>query len=189
MSKLSLLVAIVFFVALFGAYCAPAAEEAAPAEETSAAEPESQAKTAIANLQATEGNTANGTVNFEEADGLVSIHAHITGLTPGKHGFHIHGIGDCSAADGTSAGGHFNPEETEHGSPAAELHHSGDLGNVEADEEGNAHLSIGVDFITLSEGPSSILGRAVIVHAKEDDFGQPTGNAGPRVACGVILGL
>ena len=183
MFKSSMFAVVFVLIVVFGTYCAPAAEEPTPDPIEA---PAPQAITATADLQATEGNEVSGTVSFEEADGMVSIVADVIGLEPGQHGFHIHETGDCSAPDGTSAGGHFNPEETEHGAPDADMHHSGDLGNLEADEEGAAHLEVSVDFITLSEGPSSVLTRAVIVHALEDDFGQPTGNAGPRLACGVI---
>jgi Cu-Zn family superoxide dismutase len=183
MFKSSVFTVVFVLIAVFGSYCAPAVEEPTPEPiET----PEPQAITATADLQATEGNEVSGTVSFEEADGMVTIVADVTGLEPGLHGFHIHETGDCSAPDGTSAGGHFNPGETEHGAPDAEMHHSGDLGNLEADEMGAAHLEVSVDFITLSEGPASVLNRGVIVHAMEDDFGQPTGNAGARLACGVI---
>jgi len=183
MFKSSLFTVVFLAIVISGTYCAPAAEEPAPEP---VAPPEPQAITATATLQATEGNEVSGTVSFEESDGMVSIVADVSGLEPGMHGFHIHETGDCSAPDGTSAGGHFNPQESEHGAPDGEMHHSGDFGNLEADEEGMAHLEVSVDFITLSEGATSVLNRAVIVHAQEDDFGQPTGNAGPRQACGEI---
>ncbi|MEE8348494.1 MAG: superoxide dismutase family protein, partial [Acidobacteriota bacterium] len=133
MVKSSLFTVVFLIIVVFGTYCAPAAEEPAPEPVET---PEPQALTATAELQGTEGNDVSGTVSFEEADGQVSIVAHVTGLEPGNHGFHIHQTGDCSAPDGTSAGGHFNPEETEHGAPDGEIHHSGDLGNIEVDEEG-----------------------------------------------------
>lgn len=171
------------FVALTGVYCAPAPE---PEPEPTIEEPEPQPLSASAELNPTEGNEVDGSVSFEETDSGVQITAHVNGLTPGKHGFHIHEIGDCSAPDGTSAGGHFNPSGSEHGAPDSDVHHAGDLGNIEADEDGHGMLEVTVDFLTLSEGPNSIAGRGVIVHAQEDDFGQPTGNAGPRLACGVI---
>ena len=134
----------------------------------------------------TEGNEASGSVTFEEIDGTVRIAAQLSGLAPGKHGFHIHTTGDCSAPNGTSAGGHFNPGDTEHGPPDSPTHHTGDLGNIEADANGNVDFEMTVNFISLSEGPNSVADRAVIIHAAADDFGQPTGNAGARLACGVI---
>jgi len=120
----------------------------------------------------------------------VLVDARIDGLTPGLHGFHIHEKGDCSAPDGTSAGGHFNPSGMPHGDPAQAGHHAGDLGNLRADAQGNAKLqmSIPTQEITLAaNAPHSIIGRSLIVHADPDDFKtQPTGNSGKRVACGVI---
>jgi superoxide dismutase, Cu-Zn family len=141
---------------------------------------------AVAVLHPTTGNAVEGQVTFTKADGGVKVSAHITGLTPGKHGFHIHEYGDCTAPDGTSAGGHFNPEGNPHGAPTDAKRHEGDLGNVEANDQGVADLEY-VDTHASFEGESSILGRGVIVHAGADDLKtQPTGNAGGRVACGVI---
>jgi Cu-Zn family superoxide dismutase len=143
-------------------------------------------KTAVAVLHPTEGNDVQGIVKFTEVAGGVEVVADIDGLTPGRHGFHIHEFGDCSALDATSAGGHFNPLDMEHGAPTDEQRHLGDLGNITADNEGHAHFEWTDGMLALN-GPNSIIGRAVIVHAGEDDLQtQPTGNAGPRVACGVI---
>ncbi len=141
---------------------------------------------AIAVLQPTEGNDVHGIVTFtKEATGF-RIVADVEGLSPGKHGFHIHELGDISAPDASSAGGHFNPERKKHGAPDDFERHVGDLGNLVADENGKAHYER-VDVHLTFVGSHNILGRAVIVHANEDDFTtQPTGNAGPRVACGVI---
>jgi Cu-Zn family superoxide dismutase len=121
-------------------------------------------------------------------DGGVQIVADLEGLEPGKHGFHIHENGDCSAPDAESAGGHFNPDGSPHGAPdnPASQRHVGDLGNVEADADGKAHYER-TDQIISMEGDNSIVGKAVIVHAQSDDLQtQPTGGAGPRLACGVI---
>jgi Cu-Zn family superoxide dismutase len=116
----------------------------------------------------------------------VKVVADVTGLTPGKHGFHIHEFGDCSSSDGNSAGGHFNPTHKQHGAPDASDRHAGDLGNIEADASGKAHLEWSDKVMKLS-GADSIVGHAVIVHEKVDDLKtQPTGNAGGRLACGVI---
>ncbi|MFT5357871.1 MAG: Cu-Zn family superoxide dismutase, partial [Polyangiales bacterium] len=113
----------------------------------------------------------------------------LTGFEPGTlHGFHVHETGDCSAPDGTSAGGHFNPDGHDHGLPEASARHAGDLGNVEADAEGNVNSESRFSDLHL-DGEQGIGGRAVILHANPDDGGQPTGNAGPRVACGVISTL
>jgi superoxide dismutase, Cu-Zn family len=143
-------------------------------------------KKGIAVLQPTKGSAVRGTVTYEVVEGGVHVVANVGGLTPGKHGFHIHEFGDCSADDGSSAGGHFNPGGTSHGAPASDPRHAGDMGNIEADKDGHATLDYRDQTMTLS-GPQSIIGHAVIVHEKEDDLkSQPTGNAGARVACGVI---
>lgn len=141
---------------------------------------------AICVLYPTDGNEVTGTVTFASTPDGVKVTYDIFGLTPGKHGFHIHEFGDCSAADGTSAGGHFNPDHMAHGGPHDQVRHEGDLGNLEADETGRARESF-IDPELMLVGPHSIIGYSVIVHAQEDDLkSQPTGNAGARVACGVI---
>jgi Cu-Zn family superoxide dismutase len=128
----------------------------------------------------------SGQVTFAKADGGVKVSVKVAGLKPGPHGFHIHEFGDCSAADGTSAGGHFNPTGDPHAGPKEDKRHEGDMGNIEADKDGAATLEY-VDAKLSLEGPGSILGRGVIVHAAADDFKtQPTGNAGGRLGCGVI---
>ena len=146
---------------------------------------------AEAPLKPTAGNKVSGTVSFEQgADGL-RVKARIEGLTPGLHGFHIHEKGDCSAPDGTSAGGHFNPSTTQHGDPAHAMHHGGDFGNLKADDKGVAELDVTVPLtqINLTNGnAANAVGRSVIVHAAPDDMvTQPTGNSGARLACGVIV--
>ena len=137
-------------------------------------------------LQPTKGNNVTGVIAFTKVDDGVKVVADLEGLTPGKHGIHIHECGDCSAVDGTSAGGHFNPMSKDHGSPMGSMRHEGDMGNITADVNGKAHLEY-VDKEISFEGMTSIIGRSVIVHKNEDDMQtQPTGNAGARVACGVI---
>jgi len=141
---------------------------------------------AICVLMPTQGNNVTGSITFTSTDKGVLVKGDIHGLTPGKHGFHIHECGDCSSADGSSAGGHFNPTNMPHGAPMDMKRHEGDMGNIEADASGNAHIEYTDKMITLS-GPNSIIGRGVIVHKDVDDLkSQPAGNAGPRVACGVI---
>jgi Cu-Zn family superoxide dismutase len=140
----------------------------------------------IAVLHPASNSEVKGTVTFAKSGDGVQIVADVTGLKPGKHGFHIHEFGDCSAPDAASAGGHFNPAHKQHGAPTAADRHAGDLGNLEADSSGKAHLQWTDPTMKLS-GDESILGHAVIVHEKEDDLKtQPTGNAGGRLACGVI---
>jgi superoxide dismutase, Cu-Zn family len=141
---------------------------------------------AIAVLMPTKGSAVRGTVTFESVEHGIRVRADIYGLTPGRHGFHIHEYGDCSSDDGSSAGGHFNPGGMSHGAPDVEARHAGDMGNIEADKDGHATLDY-VDHVMTFTGDRSILGHAVIVHEKGDDLKtQPTGNAGARVACGVI---
>ncbi|HVZ34010.1 MAG TPA: superoxide dismutase family protein, partial [Polyangiaceae bacterium] len=102
-------------------------------------------------------------------------------------GIHVHEKGDCSAADGSSAGGHFNPAGAPHALPANAPHHLGDWGNINVGADGKGTLEIVVPGASLKEGdPNSYLGRAIIVHEKVDDGGQPTGNAGGRIGCAEI---
>ena len=143
-------------------------------------------KKAICVLSPTMNNHVTGIITFTQTDNGVLVVADIQGLTEGKHGFHIHQYGDCSGEDGKTTGGHFNPLNKKHGAPGDVERHVGDLGNVIADASGKAHLEM-EDHIIQLNGPNSIIGRAIIVHAGEDDFTtQPTGNAGARVASGVI---
>lgn len=149
------------------------------------------ATTAEVELKPTVGSTTKGSVRFTQQDGQLRITADIAGLAPGVHGFHLHEKGDCSAPDGTSAGGHFNPSSQQHGGPGQGAHHGGDFGNITADASGKAslNLSVPVSQISLDAGaPNNIVGRGMIVHADPDDFvTQPTGNAGKRLACGVVV--
>ncbi len=140
-------------------------------------------------MSPTQGNVTAGTVTFAEMkDGSVRVVADLTGLTPGQqHAMHVHEKGDCSAPDASSAGSHYNPEQHAHGLPPADPRHAGDLGNVAADAKGNAHYEITVANITVKGAKNPIAGKSVIVHAKPDDGGQPVGNAGGRIACGVIV--
>src|SRR5262245_40425145 len=141
---------------------------------------------AVAVIQPTEGNKVRGTVTFTQAGANVKVVAQIEGLTPGKHGFHIHEFGDCSSKDGSAAGGHFNPAGAQHGAPDAAQRHAGDMGNIEANQDGVARLEFNDPVMKMSDH-GSIIGRGMIVHANPDDMKtQPTGNAGGRLACGVI---
>ncbi len=143
-------------------------------------------KHAIAVIVPTKGNSVQGIVTFEETGKGVHVIANLTGLKPGNHGFHIHEYGDISSEDGSAAGGHFNPMGMPHSKPTSEKRHEGDMGNIEAGTDGAAHLDY-FDMVMKLDGPHSIIGHAVIVHEKEDDFTtQPTGNAGARVGQGVI---
>lgn len=141
---------------------------------------------AVVVLHATEGSKAHGTITFTQKGDVVEIKGSVMGLKPGEHAFHIHEFGDCSGHDGMTTGGHFNPTGKKHGAPDAEERHVGDLGNIKANDEGMAMIDMKDKMISLT-GKNSIIGRGAIVHAAADDFKtQPTGNAGARVAAGVV---
>lgn len=140
-----------------------------------------------ATVSPTQGHTARGTVEFTERGDDVVLTASFSGLTPGGHGFHVHEKGDCSAPDASSAGGHFNPTGKRHGDPMQGEHHLGDLPMLQADANGNARLNATIRGATLRSGATSLLNRAVVVHASPDDYrSQPAGDSGARVACGTI---
>ena len=141
-----------------------------------------------ATLFPTQNSKVTGTATFTPvAEGKVKVTAHVAGLEPdSKHGFHIHQYGDLTSPEGLAAGGHFNPEKHDHALPTQETRHAGDFGNLEANADGVADFELVVDNLTLFEGKDAIIGRGLIVHADPDDGGQPTGNAGARVAQGVI---
>jgi Cu-Zn family superoxide dismutase len=145
--------------------------------------------TAIAKLEPTKGNSASGMVTFTQTGDKVRVEASLTGLKPNaEHGFHIHDKGDCSSGDGMSTGGHFNPLGKPHGMHNGMERHAGDLPALKSDATGNASLTAMMDVITVSAGATSVVGRGMIVHRDPDDYKtQPTGNAGPRIACAVIV--
>jgi len=141
---------------------------------------------AIAVIQPTQGNSTAGTVTFTQGQDGVHVSVTCHNLTPGKHGFHIHEHGDCSCSNGMCTGDHFNPTHTRHGGPDSSERHVGDFGNLEADTSGTARLEFVDTHISLN-GPHTIIGRAIIIHADPDDLtSQPSGNAGARIGCGVI---
>jgi len=137
--------------------------------------------------------SVKGTIKIsQEADGKpCTLSGTVTGLSEGKHGFHIHQFGDYSSGC-TSTGGHFNPAGKNHGGPADDERHAGDLGNIVAGADGTAEVKITDAQVSLT-GVNSVVGRAIVVHAGEDDLGKggfedslKTGHAGGRLACGVI---
>ena len=141
---------------------------------------------AIAVLRPAQGSSVSGQVIFLQEGSKVRVIADVTGLSPGKHGIHIHEFGDCSSPDGMGAGGHFNPHNQRHGGPDDDERHLGDLGNLDADKNGKAKYDRLNDRISLT-GRNSIIGRSVVIKERADDFTtQPGGNAGARIACGVI---
>ncbi len=172
-----------------------APERAAP-EGVQAQQPETQPSQraqlmdeihrSVAVLHPTEGNDVRGTVHFEEHGNDVRVVADLSGLSPGRHGFHVHEYGDCSAPDGSSAGGHFNPDDHPHALPPTRPRHAGDMGNVEAGADGHAHFDATFDNFSVAGQKAPVLGRGLIVHAGEDDGEGATGHAGARVSCGVI---
>jgi len=142
----------------------------------------------LADLAATRGNATTGTVRFEQRGNKVVVMAEVRGLKPGaEHGFHVHDKGDCSSGDGMSTGGHFNPAGAGHGRHGHGTHHAGDLPSLVADAQGVARLQFESSTISVEGSANSVVGRGLIVHRDPDDYTtQPTGNAGPRLACAVI---
>ncbi|MGW8123938.1 superoxide dismutase family protein [Roseivirga echinicomitans] len=147
-------------------------------------------KTVTVELSSKSDSFLKGTAVFKElANGNIQLDVNLNSIEPGNHAVHIHAIGDCSAADGTSAGGHWNPTGVAHGNRASsEEFHKGDIGNLIIGEDGTGSLSMEVEGWSIGgDDSSSILNKALIVHAGPDDFtSQPAGAAGPRVGCGVI---
>lgn len=130
----------------------------------------------------------SGEVSLEEKGEGLEIEVKVVNVPLGKHGFHIHENGSCDDM-GKAAGGHFNPDSVMHGLVARDgfVHaHAGDFGNIEVGEDGTGSLKFFVPGLTLTGLKYNVTGKAVILHEKEDDFGQPTGNAGGRIGCGII---
>ncbi len=147
------------------------------------------AKTATVDIQPTkEGSSVSGSMRLEEVPEGLKIQAAVKGVSPGLHGFHIHENGACGE-EGKAAGGHFNPDHASHGfllHDGFSFAHAGDLGNMNVDADGTGALEVTLPGLSLSTGEHNIAGKSVILHEKEDDFGQPTGNAGGRIGCGII---
>lgn len=143
---------------------------------------------ATAQLQPTKGNNTIGEATFEQMGDKVRVTVIVEGLKPGQeHGLHIHEAGDCSSGDGMSTKGHFNPQAKPHGHHSSAERHAGDLPALRAGKDGRAKVEATVDIITVRPGATSVVDRGLIVHADPDDYKtQPTGNAGARIACGVI---
>jgi Cu-Zn family superoxide dismutase len=162
-------------VALLTSCGGPRQADAAPAPTT-----------AIAVVVPTKDSSVHGVVHFTQQGDALLVVADIEGLAPtSTHGFHVHEFGDASAADGTSAGTHYNPEGHHHGGPQSQEHHAGDLGNIVADAAGKAHFELTTTDLTIAGAHNPILGRSVIVHANADDF-TANPNVGARIAIGVI---
>lgn len=182
--------AVPLLVTLFAAGCISVHEENEHHTHTDSmrmGNPWGEINHAIAVIQPTAGNRCAGVVNFYQTGDTVKVVADLSGLAPNQdHGFHVHELGDISADNGTATGGHYNPEKHDHALPTTSMRHAGDLGNVHADADGKSHYEITVANISIAGLRNPILGRGVIVHAKVDDGGQPTGNADGRVGQGVI---
>ena len=142
---------------------------------------------AVAILEPTTANSARGTVTFTQDGDEVRVRAQVSGLKPNaEHGFHVHEKGDCSSGDGMSTGGHYNPAGRPHGPQSGE-HHAGDMPSLRADANGNATASFELKGVSVGGAAADLVGRGLIVHRDPDDYRtQPTGNAGPRIACAVI---
>ena len=178
-------------LALGAAVLAGCASTGTPAAKPASSTPsaKSTASRATVNLAPASASLVSGTLTLVPMGDGVHITGEVGGLKPGDtRGFHIHEKGDCSAADASTAGGHFNPSAQSHGRSGHGAHHAGDTDNIVADAKGVARIDAHVTGVTLGGGAANdIAGRAVIVHAAADDYTtQPTGNAGARVACGVI---
>jgi Cu-Zn family superoxide dismutase len=138
---------------------------------------------AVAVLIPTEGSQVSGVILLQQQGEGVRVQGKVWGLTPGMHGFHIHQFGDLRSPTGDAAGGHYSPDDSPHGAPGSAEHHAGDLGNIEANQEGVADVDATFDFFQIHH----VLGRAIVVHADADDLrSQPSGAAGARLAVGVI---
>lgn len=147
-------------------------------------------KKLVLTLEAKSGSNASGNATFTEKDGEVTFKAIIKGLKPGVHAIHIHEKADCSSADGSSAGGHWNPTFEKHGKWGEASYHRGDIGNFTVDASGNGSITMTTDewCIGCDDEKKNILGKSIIVHERADDFvTQPTGDAGGRAACTAII--
>ncbi|PWJ42813.1 superoxide dismutase family protein [Sediminitomix flava] len=146
-------------------------------------------KVAVAVLSAKNNSGLSGEVTFIEKDGKVRMQALVENVSEGEHAIHIHAVGDCSADDGTSAGGHWNPTEHDHGKWEEEHFHKGDIGNLIVGSSGKGQIELETELwcIDCDDQTKNIVGKSIIVHAKADDFkSQPSGAAGARIGCGVI---
>jgi Cu-Zn family superoxide dismutase len=169
-----------------GAPRQPDETTAAPAEKTTAAE---AAPEAVAQIAPTQGNTVTGSLALAQSPQGVRITGTVQGLKPNaEFGFHVHEKGDCSAPDGSSAGGHFNPKQAQHGNPTGASHHAGDMPNIKSNAEGVAQVDTTAAGTSLHGDPGmDVMDKAIVVHESPDDYAtQPSGNSGKRVACGVI---
>ncbi|GGD96387.1 superoxide dismutase family protein [Planktosalinus lacus] len=169
----------------------PVVEEDITQEDMKQANQESERVMVKVMMEPKSETNTQGRIQFVDENGAVSMMAKFRGLTPGMHAIHLHEKADCSAPDGTSTGGHWNPTFAQHGKWGDEAgYHKGDIGNFEADADGNGSIEFKTDewCIGCGDDTKDILGKAVIVHEGVDDFvTQPTGDAGGRISCGGII--
>ena len=181
-------ISLVLLVLTFGLFISCKKDKTQPETEKTAAE---TAKKIKLKLESKSGSSVTGNAVFTEEDGQIKFTAMLSGLEQGVHAIHIHEKADCSSDDGKSTGGHWNPTGTPHGKwGSKEGYHKGDIGNLEADNNGHATIMLKTDEWCIGCGDKNkdILGKAIIVHAGTDDFTtQPTGDAGGRVSCGGII--
>lgn len=168
---------------------APRAPDSASPTVAEKATPAERAHEAVAQIAPTQGNTVTGSVALAQSPEGVRITGAVQGLKPdAEFGFHVHEKGDCSAPDGSSAGGHFNPTQAQHGNPSGGAHHAGDMVNIRSNAEGVAQVDTTAAGTSLHGDPNTdLMGKPIVVHESPDDYTtQPSGNSGKRVACGVI---
>lgn len=183
------LIAAASTILLAACASAPPAPPAPASVPAAAAPARSSAQAAQANLAPASASLVSGRIALAPMGDGVHLTGTLGGLAPNStHGIHVHETGDCSAADASSAGGHFNPDGSAHGRAGSGPHHAGDMDNLTADAQGVAQVNIHLAGVTLGGGAANdIAGRALVVHAAPDDYTtQPSGNSGARVACGVI---
>ncbi|QTD37138.1 superoxide dismutase family protein [Polaribacter batillariae] len=147
-------------------------------------------KIAKATIDAKSGSNVSGTVTFTESNGIVTMKAELAGLSKGNHAIHIHEIGDCTASDGKSAGGHWNPTNKNHGKWMEEPFHIGDIGNLVVGEDGKGTIERETNLWSVGgkDAKKNVVGHAIIIHEGPDDFSsQPSGAAGQRIGCGEII--
>lgn len=168
---------------------APRQPDTASPTTAEKATPARPAAEAVVQIAPTQGNTVTGSLALAATTDGVHITGSIQGLKPdAEFGFHVHEKGDCTAPDGSSAGGHFNPTQAQHGNPTGPTHHAGDMLNIKSDVQGVAQVDVTAAGTSLHGDPSTdVMGKAIVVHESADDYTtQPSGNSGKRVACGVI---
>ena len=184
----TILLVSVSAAALIASGCGPKKTTTASPTASPAASPAPAMKKAGGKIEPKSGSKVTGDVELAQgSDGKVTVTVHVENATPGDHGVHLHEKGDCSAADASSAGGHFNPASEQHGSPTGTHHHAGDLGNIKIGADGKGTLSLTVTGLTVDNGATGVIGRSLVVHEKADDMAtQPSGNSGARQGCAVI---